>query len=86
MSIKTKSAKHAKMQRGEYQSKVCPYGYRKSADGRMEPNPETAAVVQLIFQLAATGIGAAAVTRELFKRGIPTPGEYKATHGQSEQK
>ena len=30
----------------------------------------------------ATGIGAAAVTRELFKRGIPTPGEYKAAHGQ----
>ena len=82
MSIKTKSAKYAKMQRGEYQSKICPYGYRKSADGRMEPNPETAAVVQLIFQLAATGIGAAAVTRELFKRGIPTPGEYKAAHGQ----
>ena len=54
----------------------------KSANGRMEPNPETAAVVQLIFQLAATGIGAAAVTRELFKRGIPTPGEHKAAHGQ----
>ena len=48
----------------------------------MEPNPETAAVVQLIFQLAATGIGAAAITRELFKRGVPTPGEYKAAHGQ----
>ena len=82
MSIKTKSAKYAKMQCGEYQSEVCPYGYRKSANGRMEPNPETAAVVQLIFQLAATGIGAAAVTRELFKRGIPTPGEHKAAHGQ----
>lgn len=82
MSMKTKSAKYAKMQRGEYQSKICPYGYRKSADGRMEPNPETAAVVQLIFQLAVTGIGAAAITRELFKRGIPTPGEYKAAHGQ----
>ena len=25
MSIKTKSAKYAKMQRGEYQSKICPY-------------------------------------------------------------
>ena len=48
----------------------------------LEQNPETAAVVQLIFQLAATGIGAAAVTRELFKQGIPTPGEYKAAHGQ----
>lgn len=64
MSIKTKSAKYAKMQRGEYQSKICPYGYRKSADGRMEPDPD-----------------AAAITRELFRCGIPTPGEYKAAHG-----
>lgn len=38
MSIKEKSAKYAKMERGEYQSKICPYGYRKSADGRMEPD------------------------------------------------
>ena len=32
MSIKTKSAKYAKMQRGEYQSKICPYGYPFGAD------------------------------------------------------
>ena len=83
MSIKTKSAKYAKMQRGEYQSKICPYGYRKSADGRMEPDPEAAAVVQLIFQLAAEGINATAITRELFRRSIPTPGQYKAARRQS---
>lgn len=77
MSIKTKSAKYAKMQRGEYQSKICPYGYRKSADGRMEPDPEAAAVVQLIFQLAAEGINATAITRELFRRSIPTPASTK---------
>ena len=81
MSIKTKSAKYAKMQRGEYQSKICPYGYRKSADGRMEPDLEAATVVQLIFSLSAGGMNAAAITRELFRRGIPTPGEYKAAHG-----
>lgn len=77
MSIKTKSAKYAKMQRGEYQSKICSYGYQKSADGRMEPDPEAAAVVKLIFQLSSEGINATEITRELFKRGIPTPGEYK---------
>ena len=49
------------------------YGYRKSADGRMEPDPEATAVVQLIFQLAAEGINATAITRELFRRNIPTP-------------
>ncbi len=63
MSIKTKSAKCAKMQCREYQSKICPYDYRKSADSTMGPNPETAVVVQLIFQLAATGIGATAIAR-----------------------
>lgn len=81
MSIKTKSAKYAKMQRGEYQSKICPYGYRKSADGRMEPDPEAAAVVQLIFQLAAERNNGTAIARELFRRDIPTPGEYKAARG-----
>ena len=86
MSIKTKSAKYAKMQRGEYQSKICPYGYRKSADGRMEPDPEAAAIVQLIFQLAAEGVNATAITRELFRRNIPTPGQYKqAKQKQDEQ-
>ena len=29
MSVKTKTAKYLKFQRGEYQSKICPYGYRK---------------------------------------------------------
>ena len=82
MSIKTKSAKYAKMQRGEYQSTICPYGYRKSADGRMEPDPEAAAVVLLIFQLAAEGKNAPSIARELYKRGIPTPAEYKIAKGQ----
>ena len=81
MSIKTKSAKYAKMQRGEYQSKICPYGYRKGESGRMEPDPEAAEVVRLIFRLAVGGMTAAAITRELYKQGVPTPGEYKAAHG-----
>ncbi len=81
MSIKTKSAKYAKMERGEYQSKICPYGYCKSADGRMEVDYEAARVVQLIFELAAVGTTAAQITRELRAREIPTPGEYKAARG-----
>lgn len=81
MSIKTKSAKYAKMERGEYQSKICPYGYRKSADGRMEPDEESAAVVRLIFELAAKGTTAAQITKELRSRSVPTPGEYKAAKG-----
>ena len=81
MSIKTKSAKYAKMERGEYQSAICPYGYKKSADNRMEPDTEAAPIVKLIFELAASGMTAAAITRELRQHTFPTPGEYKAQRG-----
>ena len=77
MSMKTRSAKYAKMRRGEYQSVMCPYGYQKSADGRMEPNPETTPIVRQIFQWAANGCTAAEITRRLYVQCIPTPGEYR---------
>ena len=83
MSTKTKSAKYTKMQRGEYQSKICPYGYCKSQDGRMDPDPEAAAVVSKIFNLASSGMNAMQIARELYRQGIPTPGEYKAAKGNS---
>ena len=81
LSIKYKSAKYVKFRRGEYQSKVCPYGYRKGANGRMEPNEETAPNVRLIFELARAGRTPNEIVRALHERGIPTPGEYKAAHG-----
>ena len=81
LSIKYKSAKYVKFRRGEYQSKVCPYGYRKGADGRMEPDEGTAPNVRLIFELAQAGSTPNEIVRALFERGIPTPGEYKSAHG-----
>ena len=81
LSIKYKSAKYVKFKRGEYQSKLCPYGYRKGADGRMEPNEETAPNVQLIFELARDGYKPNEIVKVLFERHIPTPAEYKAAHG-----
>ena len=70
-----------KFKRGEYQSKICPYGYRKSIDGRMEPDEESAAGVKLIFELAQSGLGAKQIVRAMHERGIATPAEYKAAHG-----
>ena len=83
LSIKYKSAKYVKFRRGEYQSTLCPYGYRKGADGRLEPDEETAPNVLLIFELAASGMSNTQIINELFARGIPTPAEYKATKGRN---
>ncbi len=81
MSMKTKSAKYAKMRRGEYQSVICPYGYQKSSDGCMEPNEEVAGVVRQIFHWAADGCTVAEITRKLYAGNIPTPGEYRKSKG-----
>ena len=81
MSMKTRSAKYAKMRRGEYQSVICPYGYGKSADGRMEPDGVAADVVRTIFTLASKGISATDIGRKLYEEKIPTPGEYRAAKG-----
>lgn len=81
LSVKSTTAKLVKMKQGEYQSVICPFGYKKSADGRMEPDEETAPTVRLIFTLAAHGSSAAQIGKALVKRGIPTPGEYKAARG-----
>ncbi len=81
LSVKSKSAKYVKMKRGEYQSKICPYGYRKGPDGRMEPDEETAPVVRLIFELAKDGHSTTQIAKALLEKGIQTPGEYKAAKG-----
>lgn len=81
LSMKYKSAKYTKFRRGEYQSRICPYGYKKSSDGRMEPDKEAADNVRLIFELAQQGFGAKRIVKVLHERGISTPAEYKAAHG-----
>ena len=81
LSRKEKTAKYAKFKRGEYQSKLCPYGYLKGANGRMEIDPEAAETVKLIFESALTMANAADVVKVLYERKIPTPAEYKRSKG-----
>lgn len=81
LSQKSKSSKYIKMKAGEYQSKLCPYGYQKGEDGRMVIDEETAPVVQFIFETARTAKNAQEIVKALYEKGIPTPGEYKAAKG-----
>ena len=81
MSKKSKTAKYAKMKRGEYQSAICPYGYRKGSDGRMEIDSEAAEVVKMIFEAALIMKNAQAVVKMLYEKKIPTPAEYRKANG-----
>jgi len=81
LSRKSKSAKYLKMKSGEYQSKLCIYGYRKGKDGRLEIDEETAPVVRMIFSLSHEGNTAMDIIRILHDNGIPTPGEHKLAKG-----
>lgn len=81
LSRKTKSSKYIKMKRGEYQSKVCCYGYKKGANGRLEIDEEAAKVVRRIFSLSLETKSAQEIVKILYADKIPTPGEYRAMNG-----
>lgn len=81
LSEKSKSAKYLKMSKGEYQSKICCYGYKKGGNNRLEIDEEAAAVVRTIFNLSLQGSSAHQIAQELYRRGTPTPGEYKVARG-----
>jgi len=80
LSVKSKSAKRAKMNRGEYQSNICPYGYKKGIN-RLEIDEETAPFVKIIFELAAVGKNTQEIAQTLCNMKVPTPGEYKVSKG-----
>lgn len=77
MSVKSKTAKYARMRRGEYQSKICIYGYKKGEDGIIVPDEAVADNVRMIFQMAADGKNGGEIARRMTELKIPTPGEYK---------
>jgi DNA invertase Pin-like site-specific DNA recombinase len=81
LSKKEKSAKYTKFRSGEYQSKVCLYGYRKGASGRMEIDEEAAVAVRLIFETARTMRVTTDIVTVLRDNGIVPPGEYRKANG-----
>jgi len=76
LSQKIRSAKQAKMQRGESISKNCAFGYEK-VENRLEIDQTAAETVRFIFDLAANGQSLSEIAKILYNEQHPTPGEYK---------
>jgi len=77
-SRKVRAVKKLQAERGEWLGGRPPYGYRKSetTENHLEPDPEAAEVVRLIFTLCAAGKGPSQIARILTERNILTPANY----------
>lgn len=58
-------------------TKIPKYGYKKTKDGRLEIDPESASVVIKIFELANAGMNPPAIARYLTEKKIYSPQYYK---------
>ena len=83
LSRKTKSSKYAKFKRGEYQSSICLYGYKKGENGRLEIDEEVADIVRLIYKLTLDSKSAPQIAKVLCEQKVITPGEYRASKGKN---
>ena len=84
ISRKSGSALATKQRNGEFIGSWAPYGYQKSAvdNHKLEPNSETAPIVQMIFQWRASGVSYLQIARKLNEMGIPSPSRYHYQRGE----
>lgn len=83
ISKKSGSALAVKQRKGEFIGTWATYGYKKCADDphKIEPDTETAPVVQEIFKWRLSGMSNAAIARRLNEQGIPSPSRYHYLKG-----
>ena len=81
LSIKVKSAKQAKMKKGDFINPYAPYGYIKSkiSKNKLEVDYEAAETVKLIYELAAAGKKPTEIAKILNVKDILSPNSYKAS-------
>ena len=78
ISKKVSSALHIKQQRGDFIGAWAPYGYSKNPEDthKLIPNPDTAPIVQRIFQLRLQGMSYQAIATFLNDEGVSSPSRY----------
>lgn len=78
LSMKVKTAKYQKMKQGKYLGGHVPYGLMKNPKDKHKliVDPEEAAVVREIFDMAIAKMRIIDMARTLNERGVETPGQY----------
>ncbi|MCL1842879.1 MAG: recombinase family protein [Defluviitaleaceae bacterium] len=83
ISRKVCAVMHTKQKNGEFVGATACYGYLKDKHDKKKlvVNPETAPVVQQIFQWKSEGIGNGAICKMLNAQNVPSPYKYKYING-----
>lgn len=78
LSVKVKTAKYQKMKQGKYLGGHVPYGLMKDPKDKHKLiiDPEAAAVVREIFDMAIAKMRLIDMARTLNERGVEPPGDY----------
>lgn len=85
ISMKVKSACHARFLAGNFRGSSAPFGYKKGPNNRNQLviDEESAEIVRKIYELALAGNGVRRIRNYLNGQGIPRPSAYAAEHGVS---
>lgn len=83
LSRKVGTAYALKQRKGEFIGPWASYGYKKCIDDshRIEPDAETAPIVQEIFRMRLTGMSYRGIACSLNEQGIPSPSHYRYLKG-----
>ena len=86
ISMKIKSAKHARFNQGKFMGTNAPYGYRKDPSDRnhLLIDEQAAPVVRMIFERALQGEGIHRIRNYLNSQHILRPAAYAALRGDTE--
>jgi len=85
ISRKVGSSYALMQRRGEFTGTWAAYGYQKCVDNphKIEPNAETAPIVQDIFRQRILGVSYTQIARDLNRRGIVSPAHYHYLKGEA---
>lgn len=85
ISMKVGSSYALMQRKGEFTGTWAAYGYQKCADNshKIQPNAETAPIVQDIFRQRILGISYTQIARDLNRRGIASPARYHYLKGEA---
>ena len=67
-----REGRKSKARGGGHATGEVPYGYRKTPDGDLEPDPDTAPIIERIFKLRSDGESLRSIADTLNAAGVPT--------------